>query len=71
MITKRDLLVGALAVCTTLVGITLAQSGKPLMKSTVFDWSAIEAKPTKTGARRDFFDVPTATLDRLECHVCR
>ena len=69
MITKRDLLVGALAVCTTLVGIALAQSGKPLMKSSVFDWTTIEAKTTKTGARRDFFDAPTATTDKLECHV--
>jgi XRE family transcriptional regulator, regulator of sulfur utilization len=69
MITKRDLLIASLAACTTLAGITLAQSGKPLMKSSVFDWTAIEAKATKTGARRDFFDAPTATTDKLECHV--
>jgi len=69
MITKRDLLIGTLAVLTTLAGITLAQSQKPLMKSSVFDWTTIEAKTTKVGARRDFFDAPTATLDQLECHV--
>ncbi len=69
MFTKRDLLVGTLAAGTTLVGITLAQSQKPLMKSSVFDWSAVEVKTTKTGARRDFFGAPTATLDLLECHV--
>jgi quercetin dioxygenase-like cupin family protein len=69
MITKRDLLIASLAVCTTLAGIALAQSQKPLMKSSVFDWSTIEAKTTKTGARRDFFDAPTATTDKLECHV--
>lgn len=69
MITKRDLLIGTLAVCMTLVGITLAQSQKPLMKSSVFDWNSIEAKTTKTGARRDFFEAPTATTDQLECHV--
>lgn len=69
MITKRDLLIGTLAACTTLVGITLVQSQKTLMKSSVFDWNAIEAKATKTGARRDFFDSATATTDKLECHV--
>jgi quercetin dioxygenase-like cupin family protein len=69
MITKRDLLVGTLAAGLTFIGITLAQSKKPLMTSSVFDWNAIEAKTTKTGARRDFFDAPTATLDTLECHV--
>ena len=69
MITKRDSLVALLTVCATLSIITLAQSGKPLMGSSVFEWNAIEVKPTKVGARRDFFQSPTATLDELECHV--
>jgi XRE family transcriptional regulator, regulator of sulfur utilization len=69
MITRRDLLVGTLAACLTFVGMTLAQSRKPLLTSSVFDWNAIEARTTKTGARRDVFDAPTATLDILECHV--
>jgi mannose-6-phosphate isomerase-like protein (cupin superfamily) len=69
MITKRDLLIATLAACTTLAGITLAQSRKPLMTSSVFDWNSIEVKTTKPGARRDFFEAPTATLDLLECHV--
>jgi quercetin dioxygenase-like cupin family protein len=42
---------------------------KPKLGSGVFDWNKIEAKPTKVGARRDFFDAPTATLANLECHV--
>jgi mannose-6-phosphate isomerase-like protein (cupin superfamily) len=69
MITKRDLLVGTLAAGLMFVGITLAQSKKSLMTSSVFDWNTIEAKTTKVGARRDFFDAPTATLDMFECHV--
>ena len=68
MITKRDVLIGTFAVCMTITGMTLAQSRK-LMTSSVFDWNVVEVKATKTGARRDFFDSPTATLDRLECHV--
>lgn len=39
------------------------------MRSSVFDWSATEAKQTKTGERREFFKSPTATLDLLECHT--
>ena len=53
----------------TLGVVSLAQTRKPLMRSSVFDWSGIEVKQTNTGARRDIFDSPTATLDQLECHV--
>jgi len=69
MISKRDLMVSAVTVGLTLGVVSLAQTRKPLMRSSVFDWSSIEAKQTKTGARRDLFDSPTATLDQLECHV--
>ena len=69
MITKRDLVVVSSVVCLTLAGVTLAQTRKPLMRSSVFDWNEIEVKATKTGARREFFDAPTATTDQLECHV--
>lgn len=69
MLTKRDLLIAALTGCSVLSVIALAQSQKPLMGSSVFDWKTIEVKPTKVGERRDFFQSPTATLDELECHV--
>jgi XRE family transcriptional regulator, regulator of sulfur utilization len=70
MITRRDLIVAAFAACATIAAVALAQSaGKPLMKSSVFDWDALKAEPKKTGARREVFDARTATLDRLECHV--
>jgi XRE family transcriptional regulator, regulator of sulfur utilization len=69
MITRRDLLVGTLAAGLTFAGLTLAQSRKAPLTSSVFDWNAIEARATRTGARRDFFEAPTATLDMFECHV--
>ena len=69
MISKRDLLIATSTACLTLAGITLAQTQKPLMRSSVFDWNDMEDKTTKTGARRDVFDAPTATTDQLECHV--
>ena len=69
MITKRDVLVAAITACATVGLVIASQSRKSLMSSSVFEWSQIEAKPTKTGASRDFFRMPTATLDQLECHV--
>jgi quercetin dioxygenase-like cupin family protein len=69
MPTKRDLFIALLTMGATLGIITLAQSPQPLMRSSVFDWNAVEAKPTKVGAVRKFFQAPTATLDELECHV--
>jgi mannose-6-phosphate isomerase-like protein (cupin superfamily) len=73
MITKRDWFIALAAICATLIatlGIAaLAQTRKPLMGSSVFDWNTLEAKPTKVGARRDVFQAPTATLADIECHV--
>ena len=69
MITKRDSLVALLTVCATLAVVAVGQTEKPLMGSSVFDWNAIEAQPTKVGSTRKFFQAPTATLDELECHV--
>ncbi len=69
MFTRRDLAIAVIAACTTLVVVTLAGSDKPIMGSSVFDWNAVEVKTTKVGARRQFFQSSTATLDELECHV--
>jgi quercetin dioxygenase-like cupin family protein len=69
MFTRRDSLVALLTVCVTLTVVTPGQSENPLMGSSIFDWTAIEVKPTKVGSTRKFFQAPTATLDELECHV--
>lgn len=70
MITRRDLIVAAVAVCVTLGASTVAARLETnLMKSTAFDWNTIEARPTKAGFVRRFFQGPTQTLDELECHV--
>jgi XRE family transcriptional regulator, regulator of sulfur utilization len=42
---------------------------KPIQRSTVFDWTKLEAKPTQVGARRDVMRAPTPTLDELEMHI--
>jgi XRE family transcriptional regulator, regulator of sulfur utilization len=79
MLTVRDIVVAAIAVTATLacVKLTPAPAAQatapaqtpPIMTSSVFDWNKIEAKPTKTGATRKFFQAPTPTMDELECHV--
>jgi quercetin dioxygenase-like cupin family protein len=68
-ITRRDLFVAIIAVSATLGVVTLAQTDKPIMGSSAFDWNSIEVTPTKIGSTRRFFQAPTATLDELECHV--
>src|SRR2546425_5779387 len=69
MINRRDVVVAFIAAGVTLVIGSLARSETPVMGSSVFDWNTIAAKTTKTGAARQFFRAPTATLDELECHV--
>jgi quercetin dioxygenase-like cupin family protein len=69
MISRRDVLVAFIAACATFGVMAVAQSQASRMPSSVWDWTKIEAKETRTGASRDFFRGPTATLDQLECHV--
>jgi quercetin dioxygenase-like cupin family protein len=69
MITKRDIVIAVVVCCATVTVVALAQSKKSLMSASVFDWEKLPVVETKTGARRDVFDAPTATLERFECHV--
>ena len=39
------------------------------MKSAAFEWKHIPATPTRVGAVRKFFRMPTPLLAELECHV--
>ncbi len=68
-ITRRDTAVALITMCATLGIVAFGRPQARVMQSAVFDWNAIEAKPTKVGAVRKFFQAPTATLDELECHV--
>ena len=70
MITRRDLLVAAIAISTTVAVMALAQTAaKPMMHSSVFTWDSMPATNTATGERRNVFDAPTPTLSRIECHI--
>ncbi len=69
MFTRREFTLVLSAVLVTAGLVVLAQPVKPAMGSTAFDWNSIEAKPTKTGLSRKFFESPTPTLEMIECHV--
>ena len=69
MISTRDITIAVVSCCFTFAVVVSAQKAPALMSSSVFDWEKMPVKETKTGASRDFFKAPTATLDQLECHV--
>lgn len=43
-------------------------SDKPLA-SDLFDWEKLVVTPTAKGVRRAVFDGPTATVDKMHCHI--
>lgn len=47
------------------------EASKPAEKlsSAVYDWEKLVPTPNAKGARRDVFDGPTTTLDKLHCHI--
>ena len=69
MLTRKKLTLVLFTALTTAGFVVFAQKPKPIMGSAAIDWNSIEAKPTKTGFTRKFFEQPTATLELLECHV--
>ena len=70
MITRRDLIVAAMAASIAVAGLALAESnGKPVMHSCVFNWADLKVTPTKQGERRTVFDSPTPALAEFECHI--
>lgn len=68
MLTRRDV---AMLFTGALMTVSLAGAGAQsrVLSSQVFDWTRLTPKDTKTGARRDVVQAPTATLDELEIHI--
>jgi quercetin dioxygenase-like cupin family protein len=58
---------------TAVTGTLQGKPAQPVvegrMGSSIFDWTKLEAKPTKTGERREVTDRPTLTLANFECHI--
>src|ERR1041385_6313301 len=64
----------SLLILVTIGSILMAQSPetKPApakLASTIFDWEKMQTTNTANGVRRDLFDAPTATLDKINCHI--
>jgi quercetin dioxygenase-like cupin family protein len=64
------------AACTTLCTMLPAQTPAPAtpppaakLVSNVFDWEKMTVAPTPKGSRRAVFDGPTATVDKMHCHI--
>ncbi len=68
MITRRDVVVALVAVSSTLA-VVAAQQPAPVLKSQVFDWTAMTPKENAYGSSRPVVRAPTVTLDELEMHV--
>ena len=68
--TRRDVLVAAIASSLTLTGVAAMQQPAPQpLGSQVFDWTKMTAKPNATGEVRSVVRAPTVTLDELEMHI--
>jgi mannose-6-phosphate isomerase-like protein (cupin superfamily) len=71
---KSTLLPAALVMLGVLVGSLLAQNAPPTtapakLVSGVYDWEKMVATPFDRGVRRQLFDGPTTTLDKIHCHI--
>jgi mannose-6-phosphate isomerase-like protein (cupin superfamily) len=52
--------------------ITSAMSSSPnqtKLVSAVYDWEKMQPMTVSNGVRRAVFDGPTATLDKIDCHI--
>jgi quercetin dioxygenase-like cupin family protein len=66
----RTIHVCVIAMAAAVLGsLATLTAQKTVQRSTVFDWTKLEAKTTQTGARRDVMRAPTPTLDELEMHI--
>jgi len=69
MITRRDALVGLLALPGALKSVGAAEDQQQILGPTVFHWDEMKVVKTKVGEVRSLCKQPTATLDQLEMHV--
>lgn len=52
-----------------ILATTMQTPSNEQLTSRVIDWTTMTPTPTKTGQRRNVFDAPTGTLDRLHGHI--
>ena len=59
----------ASAVLGSTATLSMLRAQPSITRSTTFDWTRLDAKPTEVGTRRDVMRSATPTLDELEIHV--
>ncbi len=47
----------------------MSSSNQTKLASGVFDWNKMQTSVVSNGVRRTVFDGPTATLDKINCHI--
>jgi quercetin dioxygenase-like cupin family protein len=65
----RGLMVMLVALMGSVPALPADDSPASRLGSKVFKWEELVAKPTAVGVRRDVVNLPTATLERFECHI--
>jgi len=61
--------IAAAATGSIATAAALTMVDQPVMRSTTFDWTKLEAKAIDVGSRRDVMRSATPTLDQLEIHI--
>jgi XRE family transcriptional regulator, regulator of sulfur utilization len=68
-ISRRDAVVGLLALPAALSVFAEAETSGAILGPTVFEWEDMKPVKTATGYVRSLCKSPTATVDQLEMHV--
>jgi XRE family transcriptional regulator, regulator of sulfur utilization len=69
MLSKRDLIVAAVAATSTLACVSLAEQPRAALDSTAWKWEDIASRRTDVGEYRQVVRQPTRTLEELEVHI--
>ncbi|ALW87290.1 cupin [Hymenobacter sedentarius] len=70
--TRRELTLVALTALLMSIPLAIMANNEHLLAtlpSSVYEWKASKATPTKVGEKRQFLDSPTETLENLEIHA--
>ena len=58
-----------IALVLTMASVEGRRQAPARLESQAIDWNSLKPTPTRTGQRREVFDAPTATLDKLHGHI--
>jgi XRE family transcriptional regulator, regulator of sulfur utilization len=60
---------GALLGAISVQASDAPKAPSPKLECAVYDWEKLVATPAPNGVRRAVFDGPTATVDKIHCHI--